>query len=138
MVPPATGQRGVVVIGVVSRVGAARVAATRTPRRVYEKEAHVGGMAAISGPGAALASWLEAECRRLGVEISTGCEIHNPSADVTIHARDRSLVVVSTGSTIIHGLDIADVRRGVTLPQARLCCSTRSAGRSLWRLPKNG
>jgi mycofactocin system FadH/OYE family oxidoreductase 1 len=115
---PATDQRSVVVIGGgVAGLETARVAATRGHRvALYEKEAHVGGMAAIAGPGAVLASWLEAECRRLGVEIRTGAR-SVPSADVTIQCTgsqpgrreykidDRSMVI-----------DIADAHRGVTLP----------------------
>jgi mycofactocin system FadH/OYE family oxidoreductase 1 len=135
---PAIEQRGVVVIGGgVAGLEAARVAATRGHRvALYEKEAHVGGMAAVAGPGAALAAWLEAECRRLGVEISTGARSiptgssaakssaakssaakFSAAGDITIQCTgsqpgrrdykidDRSMVI-----------DIADVRRGVTLP----------------------
>jgi hypothetical protein len=73
-------------------------------------------MAAIAGPGGSLAGWLEAECRRLGVEISTGAR-SVPNADVTIQCTgsqpgrreyeidDRSMVI-----------DIADVRRGAAVP----------------------
>ena len=74
---PTTEPRDVVVVGGgVAGLEAARVAATRGHRvAVFEKADHIGGMAAVAGPGAALVAWLEAECRRLGVEITTSATV---------------------------------------------------------------
>ena len=61
--------------------------------------------------------WLESECRRLGVEITTGARSHTREATWPSNARDPSLVAATTRSTIASMvLDIADVRRGVALP----------------------
>lgn len=115
---PAIDRRSVVVVGGgVAGLEAARVAATRGHLvALYEKEERVGGMAAIAGPGAALAAWLEAECRRLGVDIHTGSR-SIPDSDVTIQctgsqAGSREYEIVDRSMV----LDIADVRRGVALP----------------------
>jgi len=115
---PAPSRRRVVVIGSgVAGLEAARVAATRGHQvAVVERARRVGGLAAVAGPGAVLAAWLETECRRLGVTITTGTTTV-PDGDVTIQCtgsqpgrrdydvRDRSLVV-----------DVADVYRGTELP----------------------
>jgi 2,4-dienoyl-CoA reductase (NADPH2) len=120
---PAINQCSVIVVGGgVAGLEAARVAATRGHRvALHEKEASVGGMAAIAGPGAALCAWLEAECRRLGVEIHTG------SRSVPARSSETGDVIIQcTGSQpgrrdyeiedLAMVIDIADVRRGVDLP----------------------
>ena len=115
---PAPARRRVVVIGSgVAGLEAARVAATRGHQvAVVERARRVGGLAAVAGPGAVLAAWLETECRRLGVTITTGTTTV-PDGDVTIQCtgsqpgrrdydvRDASMVV-----------DVADVYRGTELP----------------------
>ena len=47
------------------RLETARVAAIRGHQvALIEREQRVGGIAAVAGPGAELAAWLESECRR--------------------------------------------------------------------------
>ncbi len=114
-------RRVVVVGGGVAGMEAARVAATRGHQVVLvERSGRVGGMAAIAGPGAPLAAWLEAECRRLGVEIETGSTAI-PDGDVTVQCtgsrpglRDYE---VGDASMVV---DIADVRRGALLPDGHI------------------
>ena len=85
-------------------------------RRSSSGRAHVGGMAAVAGPGAPLVAWLEAECRRLGVELATATVDGTRRADVIVQCTGRSPVAVSTRSTIASMvIDVADVRRGVAL-----------------------
>jgi 2,4-dienoyl-CoA reductase (NADPH2) len=119
---PAADQRRVVVVGGgVAGLEAARVAAIRGHRvTVIERAAQVGGMAAITGPGAPLAAWLEAECRRLGVEIETDSTA-TPDGDVIIQctgsqpgARDYE---IGDESMVI---DVADIRHGTPLPNGRI------------------
>jgi mycofactocin system FadH/OYE family oxidoreductase 1 len=119
---PAHAERDVVVIGGgVAGLEAARVASTRGHRvALFEKARHIGGMAAIAGPGAPLVTWLEAECRRLGVEITTAAR-SIPKGDVTIQCSGskpgRREYQVDDPSMV---LDIADVRRGVALPAGKI------------------
>jgi mycofactocin system FadH/OYE family oxidoreductase 1 len=115
--PTSTARSVVVIGGGVAGLETARVAATRGHRVVVvEKMERVGGIAAIAGPAAPLAAWLEAECRRLGVEITTGATAI-PRGDVTIQCTGsqpgrRDYEVVDPSMI----LDIADVRRGTALP----------------------
>ncbi|MGZ4700689.1 MAG: mycofactocin system FadH/OYE family oxidoreductase 1 [Ilumatobacteraceae bacterium] len=115
---PAATQRRVVVVGAgVAGLEAARVAAIRGHHVVViEQAGQVGGLTVLAGPGAPLASWLETECRRLGVEIITGTT-SIPSGDVTIQCTGsqpgRREYEVTAPSMVV---DIADVRRGTTLP----------------------
>ena len=119
---PATEPRNVVVVGSgVAGLETARVAATRGHHvAVFDKADHVGGMAAVAGPGAALVAWLESECRRLGVEITTGAR-SLPRGDVAIQCtgsqpgrRDYDIEVASMV------LDIADLHRGAVLPAGKI------------------
>ncbi len=70
--------------------------------RLLERAATVGGMAArvAVGPGRtpldALAAWLEAECRSLGVTIETGVDVTVAELDRALAAREP--VVLATGS----------------------------------------
>ena len=57
---------------------------------LVECDQRVGGIVATAGPGAALAEWLESECRRLGVEISTS-STSIPDGDVTIQCTGSQL-----------------------------------------------
>ena len=115
--PAAEPRRVVVAGGGVAGMEAARVAATRGHSvTLYEKAATLGGMAAVAGPGKPLTDWLEAECRRLGVQISTGAT-SLPLGEVTIQCTGsqpgRREYEIDDPSMII---DIADVRRGQSLP----------------------
>ena len=116
-VAASTPRNVVVVGGGVAGLETARVAATKGHRvTVVEKSERVGGIAAIAGPAAPLTAWLEAECVRLGVEITTGAT-DIPGGDVTIQCTGsqpgRREYEIGDTSMVI---DIADVRRGAALP----------------------
>jgi mycofactocin system FadH/OYE family oxidoreductase 1 len=119
---PTARTRRVVVVGAgVAGLETARVAAVRGHQvRVVEQEDHVGGIAAIAGPGAPLVEWLESECRRLGVEIITGSAMI-PDADVTVQCTGsrpgRREYEVSDPAMVI---DIVDVRRGAPVPEGTI------------------
>ncbi|NDF31475.1 MAG: mycofactocin system FadH/OYE family oxidoreductase 1, partial [Acidimicrobiia bacterium] len=94
---------------------AARVAALRGHHvTIRESADHVGGLAAVTGPGGALVAWLERVVRDLGVTIETSTDSTNVDGHDT--------VIQATGSrrgTPDHTVDsdadvhdIADVRRG--------------------------
>ncbi len=115
--------RDVLVVGAgPAGLEAARVAARRGHRvRVVERSDHVGGMAAVAGPGGPLVAWLAAELERLGVPVGLG------AADWS--AQPGEVVLQCTGSRrgvppydIVDDatvLDVADVRAGVAeLPVA--------------------
>jgi hypothetical protein len=100
---------------------ASRVAAIRGHRVVLvERAERLGGMAATAGPGAPLAAWLEAECRRLGVEVRIGTTAM-PDADVIIQCTGSRPGLreyeIDDASMVI---DVADVRRGASLPDGRI------------------
>ena len=119
---PTTHPRDVVVVGGgVAGLETARVAAARGHRvALYEKAHFIGGMAAIAGPGAALAAWLEAECRRLGVAITTDAQ-SIPKGDVAIQCTGsqpgRREYEIEDPMMVV---DIADVRRGNGLPAGKI------------------
>ena len=94
---------------------AARVAALRGHHvTIRESADHVGGLAAVTGPGGALVAWLERVVRDLGVTIETSTDSTNVD--------EHDIVIQATGSrrgTPDHTVDsdadvhdIADVRRG--------------------------
>jgi mycofactocin system FadH/OYE family oxidoreductase 1 len=115
---PTTHPRRVVVVGGgVAGLETARVAATRGHHvEVVERAEQIGGIVSSAGPGAPLATWLEAECRRLGVEISTGAT-SIPVGDVTVQCTGsrpgRRDYAIHDSSMV---LDVAAVRGGVVLP----------------------
>jgi mycofactocin system FadH/OYE family oxidoreductase 1 len=115
---PTTAPRQVVVVGGgVAGLETARVAAIRGHHvAVIEREHRVGGMTAVAGPGAALAAWLEAQCRRLGVEITTA-STSIPAGDAVVQCTGsqpgRREYEINEPSMV---LDIAEVRRGAALP----------------------
>ncbi|CAB4364555.1 MAG: mycofactocin system FadH/OYE family oxidoreductase 1 [Actinobacteria bacterium] len=113
--------RDVLVVGAgVAGLEAARVAAARGHRvRVVERSQRVGGVAAITGPGAPLVEWLAAECAAAGLAIEFDADERS--------ARPGELIIQATGA--VHGrrayaiadgaivLDVVDVHSGaVTLP----------------------
>ncbi|HNJ96965.1 MAG TPA: mycofactocin system FadH/OYE family oxidoreductase 1 [Ilumatobacteraceae bacterium] len=119
---PTARPRDIVVVGGgVAGLETARVAAQRGHRvRVVERREQVGGVAAITGPGAPLVSWLAAECSRAGVTIQTGCDESTVLAgELLVQATGgqpgRRTYPVADGATV---LDVVDVRGGaVQLPQ---------------------
>jgi 2,4-dienoyl-CoA reductase (NADPH2) len=115
--PTSAPRRVVVVGGGVAGLEAARVAAIRGHHvALIERGQQVGGIAAVAGPGAELAQWLESECRRLGVEITTATTAI-PTGDTIIQCTGsqpgRREYEITDSSMV---LDIADVRRGAALP----------------------
>ena len=128
----------VVVGGGVAGLEAARVAAIRGHHvAVFERASTSGAWRRSTGPGAALVAWLEAECRRSGVEITTSarCDsarrrhdsVHRIAAG-SPRLRDRGSVRWSSTSPMF-----AAVRR---CRRARSRCSIRSADRSPSRWPR--
>ncbi len=113
---PVARARNVVVIGGgPAGLETARVAAQRGHRvRIVERHHVLGGNAAIAGPGAPLAAWLEAEARRLGVEIVTGEAHAEPSGDEVVVQCTGSITglrpyPIDDGATV---LDVRDLRAG--------------------------
>ena len=120
-VPTTVPRRVVVVGGGVAGLETARVTAIRGHHvALVEREQHVGGMTALAGPGAALVAWLDSECRRLGVEITTA-STSIPAGDAIIQCTGsqpgRREYEINDPSMV---LDIADVRRGATLPDGTI------------------
>ena len=111
----------VVVGGGVAGLETARVAAIRGHHVALVERAHrVGGMAASAGPGAPFVAWLESECRRLGVEITTA-STSVPAGDVIIQCTGaqpgRREYEITDPSM---ALDIADIRHGAALPEGTI------------------
>ena len=110
--------RDVLVVGAgPAGLEAARVAASRGHRvRVVDRSTRVGGMAAVSGPGAPLVAWLAGELEDLGVPVALGVDDWS--------ARPGEVVLQCTGSRrgepsydIVEDatvLDVADVRAGIS------------------------
>ncbi|HEY4607795.1 MAG TPA: mycofactocin system FadH/OYE family oxidoreductase 1, partial [Ilumatobacteraceae bacterium] len=115
---PTDDRRSVVVAGAgVAGLETGRVAATRGHRVVVvDRARRPGGLAAVAGPGGRLVAWLEAECRRLGVEIATGTN-EVPAGDVMVQCTGsqpgRRDYEVDDPSMLF---DIAEVRGGMPLP----------------------
>ncbi len=94
---------------------AARVAATRGHRvTIRESADRVGGLAAVTGPGRALVTWLERMVRDLGVTIETSTDSTNVDGhDIVIQATgSRRGTPDHTVDSDADVYDIADVRRG--------------------------
>lgn len=119
-----TAKSVTVVGGGVAGLETARVAAMRGHHvRVLEASDRLGGVAAVTGPGAPLVDWLVAECARLGVEVELGRMVDDTERRPGID----EIVVQATGGRpglreyeIAVGavvLDVLAVRRGeVELP----------------------
>jgi len=122
---PARTARDVTVIGGgVAGLEAARVAAVRGHRvTLVERADHLGGVAAVAGPGGQFVDWLTAECTRLGVVVNTGTDAATSGVagpvDVVIEATGslpgvRDYDIADDTATVI---DIVDLRSGrVGLP----------------------
>lgn len=113
---PTSRPRDIVVVGAgVAGLEAARVAARRGHRvRVVERREQVGGIAAVTGPGAPLVAWLAAECAAAGVTIQTGCDDSSAQpGELLVQATGaqagRRTYPVAAGAVV---LDVVDVRRG--------------------------
>ncbi len=118
--PEPTGSTTAVTIvgGGVAGLEAARVAATSGAAvRVVEAATTTGGMlrTASAGSGRArlalFADWLDAECRRLGVEIETGHAVE------AAELGDSSAVIVATGS-VASPLSVPATKAAVVLTAA--------------------
>jgi 2,4-dienoyl-CoA reductase (NADPH2) len=111
----------VVVGGGVAGLETARVALSRghSPVHIVERDARLGGIAAVAGPHAALVEWLVAECERLGAVVHLGTDGApiEPEAVVvqcTGSVPGQRSYDVEPGAVV---LDVADVRRGrATVP----------------------
>jgi mycofactocin system FadH/OYE family oxidoreductase 1 len=109
-----------VVGGGVAGLETARVAATRGHRvTIVERDARLGGVAAVAGSAGGFVEWLTAECARLGVEVSLDTDA---TTLVTPPLAERAHVVQATGArpgareydiaedAVV--VDVVDVRRG--------------------------
>jgi len=120
----------VVVGGGVAGLECARVAATRGHRvTLWERTDELGGMLRVAAAGAgrhrleALADWLEAECRRLGVTIELG---RHADADAVASASAHAHVVLCTGGR--SGLRTYAIDRGAVVLEAdKVLAAARTA-----------
>lgn len=102
---PTSKPRDVLVVGGgPAGLETARVAAARGHKvRLVERAPSLGGVAAVAGPGRALTDWLEAECRRLGVELVTNVE-----KLAAVDTDDRVVVTCIGGRPGRRSYEIAD------------------------------
>lgn len=117
-VPAPRSRRVAVIGGGVAGLEVARVAAIRGHRvEVVERDAQIGGVAAIAGPGQPLVRWLESECIRLDVTLSRRAA-SIPEADVVVQCTGsrpgRRDYVIDDPAMVI---DIVAVHQGATLPE---------------------
>ena len=94
--------RDVLVVGAgVAGLEAARVAAARGHRvRVVERSQRVGGVAAITGPGAPLVEWLAAECAAAGLAIEFDADERSAFTPSALASFDRRALVGSPSRAI--------------------------------------
>ena len=117
---PAALPRDVLVIGAgIAGLETARVAAARGHRvRVIERSDHVGGVAALAGPGAPLVEWLTREVSNAGVDVQLQTEYDKARAsEVAVQCTGGkpgdAVYQISAGALVF---DVLDVYRGVELP----------------------
>lgn len=117
--PTAHARDVLVVGGGVAGMETARVAARRGHTvRLVERSDHLGGMAALTGPGGPLVEWLAACLADAGVEVLLGTD-HTAArpGEVVVQCTGsqpgRRPYDVAEGSTVV---DVVDVRRGTALP----------------------
>ena len=135
-----------VVGGGVAGLETARVAAARGHHvRIVERADHLGGVAAIAGPGAPLVDWLAASAKTRGVHVQLG---HRRRVDATADevvvqctgGRPGTLPYeVADGAVVIDVLDAwtrARRRRAGPTPGPS-CCSIPSADPSPSRWPRS-
>jgi mycofactocin system FadH/OYE family oxidoreductase 1 len=114
---PTPHPRDVIVVGAgPAGLEAARVAAIRGHRvTVIERNEHVGGIAAVAGPNAALVDWWRGEHEHLGTDIRLGTTTWEVGDHTTVVQATGSLPGVrpydATDDAVV--VDVADVRRGV-------------------------
>lgn len=90
-------RRVVVIGGGPAGLEAGRVAARRGHDvELVERADHLGGLAAVAGPAADLATWLADECTAAGVQIRTA--VNEDAASLAAHAaKSGSVVIQCTG-----------------------------------------
>lgn len=94
--PAAAVRRVAIVGGGPAGLEAARVAALAGHQvEIFEASETLGGIAARSGPHQRLTDWLEAECRRLGVEIFLSTKVTDLTSDTSLRSYDR--IIQATG-----------------------------------------
>ena len=116
----ASRPRDVLVVGGgIAGLETARVAATRGHRvRLVDKAGHLGGIAALTGPGGPLVQWLIGECSAAGVVIECGNDYTDARAgEVVVQCTgarpgDRAYDIADDAVVI----DIVDLHRGALLP----------------------
>ncbi|MCE9622289.1 MAG: mycofactocin system FadH/OYE family oxidoreductase 1 [Actinomycetia bacterium] len=120
----ATQTRDVLVIGAgIAGMEAARVASARGHRvRIIDRADHVGGIAALAGPGAALVEWLRSEIDDAGVEVQLHTEYASPRADEVVvqctgSKPGAAVYEIADGAIVF---DVMDVHRGAQLPEGSI------------------
>jgi len=115
---PARRTRDVIVVGAgPAGLETARVAALRGHRvRVIERSDHIGGVAAVAGPGAPLVAWWRSELERLGVTIELGAAVELGVDVRELAPASGAVIVQCTGSRpgdpnyqIVDGATVFDV-----------------------------
>jgi len=113
--------RDVLVVGAgIAGLETARVAAARGHRvRIIDRADHIGGVAALAGPGAALVEWLGHELSNANVKVQLQTEYTGPEAgEVVVQCTGGRPGVatyeIAAGAMV---LDVMDIYRGVPLPE---------------------
>ncbi len=119
--PAATPRQVVVVGGGVAGLEAARVAARRGHAvRIVERTDHLGGVAAIAGPGAPLVEWLANECGQVDTTLGSDRVLFGTDEVVVQCTGGRSGrrdYEIGDGAVV---LDIAAIRAGGAVPDGTI------------------